>query len=185
MHGEFDIYKRLKPLQSDCVPVCLGIIHLPHEKSLLHGLEFTGLLLMAWAGWGVSEWGRLGIRGLGKGRAIDRAFAQSLTKEVRNALVKIHGAGVLHRDVALRNVMLQEITRRGLQFTLRVQLVDFELSRTRAMYRRHAMRHLVAEDVEQGDTWNGAVTRLGNTKFAEECAKELDICAAAVAEWCR
>lgn len=183
MRGEARIYDRLQHLQGGCVPVCLGTIELPVEKSLIGFGQFVGLLLLAWAGWGMDEWPRLGIRGVGNGGEVDRRFTCALTKEVQNVLIKIHGAGVLHRDVALRNVMLQEITRRGTasraEFTLRVQMIDFELSRTRAMYRRSAKKRL-AHEGRQDMT---AIT-LGHAEFTKACAKEMEMCTSAIAQWC-
>ncbi|POS80747.1 hypothetical protein DHEL01_v200834 [Diaporthe helianthi] len=182
MRRESVMYDRLKHLQGECVPVCLGMIELPAEKSIIRYGDFVGLLLMSWAGWGMSEWSRLGIRGVGKGGDIDRSFVRALTTEVRNALVKIHRAGVLHKDVALRNVMLQEITRRGSvscsEFTLQVQIIDFELSRTRAMYRRRAKERLAQEGSRTVTAFD-----LGNAEFSKACAEELNICTGAIARW--
>lgn len=56
------------------------------------------------------DWPHLGL-GIGEGGERDNAFAQSLGASVAKVLGRIHEEGVLYRDVALRNVLLQQVTR--------------------------------------------------------------------------
>lgn len=188
MRQEAQIYNRLRHLQGTDVPVCLGTIELPIEKSLMcSGLDFTGLLLLSDAGFGLDAWPRLGL-GLGEGGEADRSWAQSLTAEVSKALGRIHEKGVLHRDVALRNVLVQKVTRpigplpSHPTFYLQVQLIDFELSRTRAGFRYNAKRLRELKGEQKGDAGR-STDEIGNEGFAKACAKEMEWCHKVIPKW--
>lgn len=187
MRREAQIYNRLRSLQGVDVPVCLGTIELPLERSLLCGaVEFTSLLLLSYGGCSVEEWPHLGL-GLRKTGETDRAFAQTLVVEVQKALGRIHEKGVLHRDVALRNVLLQEAARlaSGPTFRLRVQLIDFERSRTRAAYRFNASRVHKPQGDDSCRDGPQSTFDTGNIAFELACAKETEICSKAISNWYR
>lgn len=178
MRREARFYAHLRHLQGRYVPVCMGTIELPPDKALTYdGFRFTGLLFLAWAGTGPDQWGYVG-GGLGHGGEADHAFVRDLTVEVRKALAEIHKAGVLHRDVALRNVLVRHFALEGTsscpEWRLHVSMIDFESSRTRAMYRHHATQRL------QGRSRGRDL----NQQFAEALAKEMDKCADAIGKWC-
>ncbi|KAL2281232.1 hypothetical protein FJTKL_11677 [Diaporthe vaccinii] len=199
MYREVYVYDRLRHLQGSCVPVCLGAVELPEDVAVWHYVPYTGLLLLSWAGYDVGSWGRLGF-GLSEMssamRSLDRNFSDTLSKTALEALSKIHKAGVIHGDVALRNVMLHDIVRRGQEFHLSLQFIDFGCSRTRSDYRRRA-RHCqkrAAGDGKRAEKaratmayWasseGGGLTDpdgVGNADFSRDCEKELKICKRAV-----
>lgn len=178
MRREARFYAHLRHLQGRYVPVCMGTIELPPDKALTYdGFRFTDLLLLSWAGTGPDQWRYVG-GGLGHGGEADHAFVRALTVEVRKALAEIHKAGVLHRDVALRNVLVRHFALEGTsscpEWRLQVSMIDFESSRTRAMYRHHATQRL------QGRSRGRDL----NQQFAEALAKEMDKCADAIGKWC-
>lgn len=184
MRQEAQIYDRLRHLQGIDVPVCLGTIELPTEKSLLcWGVGFTGLLLLSFAGAGMDNWPCLGM-GIGEAGEADRSFTQSLIAEVTKSLGRIHKKGVLHRDIALRNIMVKKITRYGSPshptFDLQVQLIDFERSRSRAGYRCNAARKMKGS--KEGDA-DRSIEEIGNEDFARACANEMEHCSRAMAMW--
>lgn len=178
MRREARFYAHLRHLQGDCVPICVGTIEMPADQALPYdGFRFTGLLLLGWAGMGPDQWNYVG-GGLGHGGEADRAFVRALAVEARRALMKIHEAGVLHRDVALRNVLVRDFALEGRpscpRWRLRVSIIDFELSRNRAMYGHYETRRLRGRPH----------TRDLNREFAEAQAKEMDTCADVIRKWC-
>lgn len=177
MYREARFYAHLRHLQGRCVPVCMGTVELPLENAITYdGFRFTGLLLLAWAGIGPDQWRYVG-GGLGYGGEADHAFTQTLKDETRKALAKIHQAGVLHRDVALRNVLVRHFARSGTtrpKWHLQVSIIDFELSRTKAMYKHYETRRLPGR----------SHTRDLDQEFVEALAQEMDICTDAISKWC-
>lgn len=113
-------------------------------------------------------------------------WAQSLTTEVRKALGRIHEKGVLHRDVALRNVLVQKFTLTGPLphpiFDLQVQLIDFELSRTRAGYRYKAKRLRELNGEKEGDAGR-STDDIGNENFVRACVEEIERCLKVISKW--
>ncbi|KAI3393638.1 hypothetical protein diail_3865 [Diaporthe ilicicola] len=199
MYREVYVYDRLRHLQGSCVPVCLGAVELPEDVAVWYHVPYTGLLLLSWAGYDVGSWGRLGL-GLSEmpsaKRSLDRNFSDTLSKTALEALSKIHKAGVIHGDVALRNVMLHVIARRGQEFQLSLQFIDFGCSRRRSNYRRRA-RHCqkrAAGDGKRAEKARAAMAYwassegggltdpddVGNADFSRDCEKELKICKRAV-----
>jgi hypothetical protein len=199
MYREVHAYNRLRHLQGSCVPVFLGAAELPEEDAVWYYVPYTCLLLLSWAGYGVGSWSRLGL-GLSESHSamtnLDRNFSDTLSKAALEALSKIHKAGVLHGDVALRNVMLRNITRRGQEFELSLQFIDFGCSRTRSDYRRraHDRQKRAAGDGKRAEKaraimayWasseGGGLTDpddVGNADFSRDCKTELNMCRRAV-----
>lgn len=180
MQREAKCYHHLRHLQGESIPVCIGTVELPYDRGLAYdGFRFTGLLLLAWAGIGPDQWGFIG-GGVGHGGETDHAFTRALQVEVFKALGSIHKAGILHRDVALRNILIQ---RYNLQRTprpewrLRVSIIDFELSKTRAMYKHH-------ETQRRRRRREGPPTSDLNQEFAKALVKEMDDCADTISKWC-
>lgn len=195
MYREASMYDRLRHLQGVCVPVCLGYIELPHDRCLWRcDVRFTGLLLLSYAGLGMEDWPSLGL-GLGEKGPADEAFVRTLAVEVQSALARIHDAGVLHRDLALRNVLVAKASREGSarspEFSLKVVLIDFERSRSISMYRQNARKHAQPEEglpgglslVQDADSTGASADEIGNTSFAEACAAEMARCPKAVLRW--
>lgn len=203
MYREVQAYKRLRHLQGSCVPVYLGAVELPEEWAVWYKGPYTCLLLLSEAGSSVDSWSPLSL-GLSESRSAvtirDRNFSDSISKAALGALSKIHKAGVLHGDVALRNVMLHSITRRGDEFELSLQFIDFGCSYTRPGYRRRARdrQQRAAGDGKRAEKarafmayWasseGGGLTdpdEVGNADFARDCQAELDKCRRAI-RWVR
>lgn len=179
--------------------VCLGAIELPEHEAVWHYVPYTCLLLLGWAGHGIGSWNRLGLRLSGPRSVmtnLDHNFSGTLSKAAVEALSKIHKAGVLHGDVALRNVMLQDISRKGQEFQFSLQLIDFGSSRTRSDYRRRARdrQKRAAGDGKRAEKaratiayWasseGGGLTDpddVGNADFSRDCEAEVDMCRRAV-----
>lgn len=178
MQREARCYRHLRHLQGKIIPVYMGTIKLPLNHALTYdGFRFTGLLVLAWAGIGPDQWASIG-GGIGYGGEADHAFTRALQIEVSKALGKIHEAGILHRDVALRNVLVQHYTLEWTprpEWRLQVSIIDFELSRTRAMYKHHET---------QRRRQRGPSTRDLDREFAEALDKEMDACADTISKWC-
>lgn len=186
LHREARVYHRLRHLQGGCVPVCLGTIELL-DQSLWHfGWDFTSLLLLGFGGCAFKSWPHLGL-GIAecKGESADRLFAKELTAEVQKAVAQIHEAGVVHKDVALRNVLITEASRREgsgsePEIHLGVRLIDFGLSRTRREYRDRAERRRKRQNMDVRIDGKHA----GEVEFAEACEKEMTACPGAMEKWC-
>lgn len=179
MRREARCYAHLRHLQGRYIPICLGTIELSSVKALKYdGFRFTGLLLLGWAGAGPDQWKYVG-GGLGYGEEADRAFTRALTVEVSKALSEIHKAGVLHRDVALRNVLVRHFSRAGTptnpEWRLQVSIIDFERSRNRAMYRHYKSKRDRSRSHTKEDM---------NKAFAGALAREMDKCVDAMGKWC-
>ncbi|POS81562.1 hypothetical protein DHEL01_v200079 [Diaporthe helianthi] len=176
MQRESRFYTHLRHLQGRYIPVCLGTIELPLAQAFNRGgFRFTGLLLLSWAGIGPDQWIYVG-GGLGHGGEADYAFTQALQVGVRKALTKIHKAGVLHRDIALRNVLVRQFALEATPcpvWRLQVSIIDFELSRNKAMYKHYEdQRH------------RGSPGKDLNDEFAKALVREMDECAVAIRKWC-
>lgn len=196
MYREASMYNRLRHLQGVCVPVCLGYIELPHDRCLWRcDVQFTGLLLLSYAGLGMDDWPRLGSGVGGERGPADLAFARALEVGARSALARIHDAGVLHADLALRNVLVAEATRAGSarnpEFSLKVLLIDFERSRSVSMFRQDARRRARLEEGLDGgpgrtrdaDFDEASADEIGDANFAEACAEEMSCCPGAILRW--
>lgn len=196
MRRETGFYDRLYRLQGKQVPVCLGMLELQGDELLKHetwtGEEeevvVAGLLLLGWTGYGVDSWPR--VLGLGRRDEADHAFVRDLTVEARSALAEIHKAGVWHRDVALRNVLVRSLGRTAdggdggdsgsgtVRWRLQVVFVDFELSWTRTkyrQYRRHRLRGTSEEEKTDEEL---------DQEFGRELVVEMDGCAKEMEVWC-
>lgn len=180
MRREANLYGRLRRLQGTHIPVCLGSVELYGDEILRHDtwdgeLVIKGLLLLGWAGLGVDGWPRLG---LGRKDEADHAFVRDLTIEARKALAEIHEAGVWHRDVALRNVLVQRRQAANGKWQLQVMFIDFELSWTRTNYRRYRRRMLRGTQAVKSDEEL-------DKEFAGKLTEEWDRCSQEMEEWCR
>lgn len=108
LHREGEMYEHLKDLQGSVVPVCLGIVRVDpefyHEDRLL-----SQFMVLSWAG--------LPLKG-----NLDEAVQSLLPNTVSRAYGELHGAGMLHRDADVSNMLYNPLTNQ-------VMLVDFHTSR--------------------------------------------------------
>ena len=109
LQHEAAVYECLRELQGTYVPVCLGGVNL--VKPYYHrGVELVHMMLMAWGGNSLSRCGRsLGM--------VEEGVSQMAAEGVQ----AMHALGVLHRDIATRNMLWNEECG-GVMF------VDFERS---------------------------------------------------------
>ena len=103
------VYKSLRTLQGTYVPVCLGGIDLlvPYYHR---GVELIHMMFMAWGG-----------EALGGCRQILAHVEKDVSQMAAEGMEAMHALGVLHRDVATRNMLWNEECGR-------VMFVDFERS---------------------------------------------------------
>ena len=103
------VYECLRKLQGTYVPVCLGGIDLL-QPYYHRGVELVHMMFMAWGGESLG----------GCGRSLGQV-EEDVSQMAAEAVEAMHALGVLHRDVATRNMLWSE--ERG-----RVMFVDFERS---------------------------------------------------------
>ena len=103
------VYECLRTLQGTYVPVCLGGVDLlvPYYHR---GVELIHMMFMAWGGAALGECSQI----LGH-------VEKDVSQMAAEGMEAMHALGVLHRDVATRNMLWNE--ERG-----RVMFVDFERS---------------------------------------------------------
>ena len=103
------VYKCLRTLQGTHVPVCLGGVDL--LKPYYHrGVELIHMMFMAWGGEPLGGCGQI----LG-------GVEEDVSQMAAEGMEAMHALGVLHRDVATRNMLWNEECGR-------VMFVDFERS---------------------------------------------------------
>ena len=109
LQHEAAMYECLRKLQGTHVPVCLDGVHLLYPYYH-RGVELVHMLFMAWGG---KPLGRCG-ESLGH-------VEENVSQRAAEGIEAMHAPGVLHRDVATRNVLWNEECGR-------VMFVDFERS---------------------------------------------------------
>jgi len=102
------VYRHLDEVQGELIPVYLGNISLVRPYFLDFGVRIVYMLLMSWAG----EQAR---------KDLMLAMGRDLVVETSEAVTKMLGCGVEHRDVQPPNVLWNTEGRK-------VMLVDFERS---------------------------------------------------------
>ena len=102
---ERDVYNKLRDIQGQHVPVCLGIIELePKRPYYYDGGIYTHMLMLSWAG-----------------RSITNSQSNGnlpVSDMVKSSLQAIHRRGVLHGDAEPRNILWNDIIKRPM-------IVDF------------------------------------------------------------
>ncbi|POS70531.1 hypothetical protein DHEL01_v211077 [Diaporthe helianthi] len=185
MYREDSVYQRMKSIQGKHVPVCLGVVKFTHRHPLrdcYSGIGYGGLLLLGYGGRGYESWGRLPLAIAGHTeKEVDHMFAQELTAQVQKALARVHRAGVLHKDVALRNILVRKASVEGEagsepRLHVRVSLIDFERSGTRSKFRRKFERHNTDGGME-------GKTNAGEVEFAQKCDEEMRSCHNIGSQW--
>ncbi|EDN07614.1 predicted protein [Histoplasma mississippiense (nom. inval.)] len=112
LEHENKVYHRLHDIQGNHIPVCLGIVVLdPKYPYYYDEGVYTHMLLLSWAGQPISE----------VMKSDNSACVIEMTSQ---SLQAIHLAGVLHRDVAPRNILWNADCNRPM-------LVDFERAEMR------------------------------------------------------
>ncbi len=104
---EAEVYRRLVTLQGVHVPICLGSIDLNKPYYYSTGIRIVHLMLLSWAGECLDGSKTTGTDG------------QRWTSDLVCAVNAIHGAGVLHQDIRMPNLLWNEEMKR-------VMLIDFE-----------------------------------------------------------
>ena len=103
LRHEAEVYRRLVTLQGTHIPICLGSIDLDEPFYYDTGVRIMHFILLSWAGKSLDD-------------GIDR---QTWTSDLVRAINAIHGAGVLHQDVRMPNLLWNDETKR-------VMVIDFE-----------------------------------------------------------
>ena len=103
------VYECLRTLQGTYVPVCLGGVDL-HVPYYHRGVELIHMMFMAWGG-----------EALGECSHILGDVEEDVSQMAAEGMEAMHALGVLHRDVATRNMLWNEECGR-------VMFVDFERS---------------------------------------------------------
>ncbi|OJD21639.1 hypothetical protein ACJ73_07018 [Blastomyces percursus] len=112
LEHEKEVYHRLRDIQGNYIPVCLGIVVLDQKYPYYYDEGvYTHMLLLSWAGKPISE-----IM-----KSDDSACVIEMTSQ---SLQAIHHAGVLHGDAEPRNILWNEDCNRPM-------LVDFERAEMR------------------------------------------------------
>ena len=106
---EAGVYECLRKLQGTYVPVCLGGVDLL-KPYYYRGVELIHMMFMAWGG-----------RSLGRCGPSLGLIGEDVSQMAAEGVEAMHALGVLHRDLALRNMLWNEECGR-------VMFVDFERS---------------------------------------------------------
>ena len=108
LRHEAEVYRLLTTVQGVYVPVCLGNIDLNKPYYYDAGICIIHMLLLSWSG-----------ECLDGSRIPNGTERQMWTSDLVHAVNAIHGAGVLHRDIRMSNLLWNEETKR-------VVVIDFE-----------------------------------------------------------
>ncbi|KMU92152.1 hypothetical protein CIHG_09962 [Coccidioides immitis H538.4] len=102
---ERNMYNKLRDIQGQHVPVCLGIIKLERKRPYYYdGGVYTHMLMLSWAG-----------------RSITNSQSNGnlpVSDMVKSAFQAIHRRGVLHGDAEPRNILWNDVMKR-------LMIVDF------------------------------------------------------------
>ncbi|KAI1916106.1 hypothetical protein LOZ65_005339 [Ophidiomyces ophidiicola] len=102
---ERDVYNKLRDIQGQHVPVCLGVIELERKYPYYYdGGKYTHMLMLSWAG-----------------RSITNSLSDGnrpVSNMVKRSFQAIHRRGVLHGDAEPRNILWNDIIKRPM-------IVDF------------------------------------------------------------
>lgn len=102
---ESKVYNQLRPLQGNCIPVCLGTSNLKLPYYYDCGVYVT-MLFLSWAGRPLYQY-------------LNPENEKDVLEEATSALKALHNLQVLHKDAEPRNMLWDE--HRG-----RLMLVDLE-----------------------------------------------------------
>ncbi|KAG4024915.1 hypothetical protein MFRU_090g00020 [Monilinia fructicola] len=108
LQHESRVYRRLRPVQGVCVPICLGSIDLVHPYYYEIGVLIVHMMILSWAG-----------ERLDKSEAVKDVDQKVLSTMVTQSIERIHHAGILHADLRIANILWNAEIRR-------VILIDFE-----------------------------------------------------------
>ncbi|KAK3173022.1 hypothetical protein OEA41_006350 [Lepraria neglecta] len=118
LRHEAEVYRRLTTLQGVHVPICLGSIDLDSPYYYEAAIEIVHFMLLSWAG-----------ECLDGSKTSTGTDGQRWTSDLVRAVNAIHGAGVLHRDIRMPNLLWNEETKR-------VMVIDFERAEIVKVIRR-------------------------------------------------
>ena len=108
LRHEAEVYQRLVALQAIHIPICLGSIDLDQPFYYDDGVRIMHFMLLSWAGECLDE-----------SKTAPSTDRQTWTSDLVRAVSAIHGAGVLHQDIRMPNLLWNEETKR-------VMVIDFE-----------------------------------------------------------
>ena len=108
LRHEAEVYQRLVTLQGTYIPICLGSIDLIKPFYYDTGVRIMHFLLLSWAG-----------KSLDDSKTAPGIDRQTWAMDLVRAVNAIHGAGVLHQDIRMPNLLWNEETKR-------VMVIDFE-----------------------------------------------------------
>ena len=108
LRHEAELYRRLKPVQGVHVPIFLGSIDLDKPYYYDAGIRIVHPMLLSWAGECPD----------GSKTSVSRNGPR-WTSDLVRAVNAIHGAGVLHRDIRMPNLLWNKETKR-------IMVIDFE-----------------------------------------------------------
>ncbi|CAN8096752.1 unnamed protein product [Discula destructiva] len=170
LRDEETVYRRLRSLQGQGIPVCLGLVDVAHssrgQKRSVHssGLaHFTGFLLLGWAGSSLLD------TSIHASVHRERAWLDRLRAEVRDCLSLMHGLGIMHGDAELRNLVISNTGGDGVPS---VRWVDFERALSKGRFTRRLRRYRKGMDEEE-------VKR----RFQQACQRETTLCLEQWDDW--
>ncbi|EEH20214.1 hypothetical protein PABG_02473 [Paracoccidioides brasiliensis Pb03] len=112
LEHEMRIYNRLRDLQGECIPVCLGVVPLASDFPYYYDERiYTHMLFLSWAGEPIQKTTMTG-------------HATDISSMVSHVLQAIHLKGVLHGDAEPRNILWNRTYQRPM-------IVDFERAKIR------------------------------------------------------
>lgn len=108
LRHEAEVYRRLVTLQGTHIPICLGSIDLDEPFYYDTGVRIMHFILLSWAG-----------KCLDDSKTAPGTDEQTWTSDLVCAINAIHGAGVLHQDIRMPNLLWNDETKQ-------VMVIDFE-----------------------------------------------------------
>ena len=108
LRHEAEVYRRLVTLQGTHIPIFLGSIDLDEPFYYDTGVRIMHFILLSWAG-----------NCLDDSKTASSTDRQTWISDLVCAINAIHGAGVLHQDIRMPNLLWNEETKR-------VMVIDFE-----------------------------------------------------------
>ena len=150
LRHEAEVYRRLVTLQGTYIPICLGSIDLDEPFYYDTGVRIIHFILLSWAG-----------KSLDDSKTAIGINRQPWTSDLVRAINAIHGAGVLHRDIRMPNLLWNEETKR-------IMVIDFERAEiVKAQAVRQALAPISPNRKRKRALTSGAKEIEGDNKMLE------------------
>ncbi|KAF3763537.1 hypothetical protein M406DRAFT_74129 [Cryphonectria parasitica EP155] len=153
------VYRKLRDLQGNAIPVCAGLVDLPRDRPrppFRFARDFPAFLLLSWAGTSLLQC-----------RDIVVTETERWKESMEVVLKQVHGRGMLHCDAEPRNFVL----RYNDNGPSGMRLLDLERAITKGRFTRRARR-------------SGPVTdEKAERDFRQACVRERERCLAYLDEW--